>query len=168
MKLVNLTGLLNKTWKLIYQASVDGFSSASFHSKCNRANNTLIVIKSNKDYIFGGYTTADWTPIYYNVNDKNAFLFNLVNEYNFPVKMKVLSPEYAIHNTGYKHDGIHFYDFFCKSGNKEMTLCEQTTNGGVYEASPYYKSETLIYDFPTQNSFPRSFQAVEIEVYTNN
>ena len=85
---------------LLYQASVDGFDN--FHSKCDGFKNTLVVIKSASNNIFGGYTTADWSPLNNNSGfkyDANAFLFSLVNKYNSPVKMSVKKPENAIYTT---------------------------------------------------------------------
>jgi len=45
---LDLTNIQN--WSLIYQASIDGFDASSFHSKCDRALNTLIVIKQMLSY----------------------------------------------------------------------------------------------------------------------
>jgi len=53
-------GLTKKIWKRIYCASIDGFSSTNFHSKCNNKGPTLVVIRSNNGNIFGGYTSLDW------------------------------------------------------------------------------------------------------------
>ena len=104
LKLANLTDFsLNSSWSLIYQASRDGFSSSSFHSKCNGNTGTLVVIKSSNSNIFGGYTNADWSGYYISMTqtyqyDSNAFLFSLVNSYNYPVKMLVFNPQYAIYS----------------------------------------------------------------------
>ena len=48
-------------FKLIYRGSVDGKSSSSFHQKCDGIGNTISIIKSNTNYIFGGYSTNKWT-----------------------------------------------------------------------------------------------------------
>jgi len=168
MKLLNLTELTsitNQKWRLIYQASVDGFDS--FHSKCDGVRNTLLIVKSNKNYIFGGYTTADWSSSKINSGikyDANAFLFSLVNEFNYPVKMKILWPENAIISNDYTY--ISFNEFTCNPGNKEVSICEYHI-GSVYEKYPFDSPKQPL-NFPSQNNFPYFFQAVEIEVYTNN
>ena len=64
-------------YELIYKATKDGDSKEIFHSKCDNINNTLVIIKTNKNNIFGGFTTALW-----NVNnnvkyDSYSFLFSL-------------------------------------------------------------------------------------------
>ena len=55
-------------WKLIYRASEHGYTARSFHKYCDDVKGpTLIVIKSDNDCIFGGYTTQTWSGdcIYY-------------------------------------------------------------------------------------------------------
>lgn len=50
----------HQKWKCIYQASADGFSSASFHDKCDGVTATLTIIKTTNGNIFGGYTDKPW------------------------------------------------------------------------------------------------------------
>ena len=48
-------------WKLIYRTSEHGYTGESFHEYCDNVKGpTLIVIKSSKGWIFGGYTTQSW------------------------------------------------------------------------------------------------------------
>ena len=65
--------------KKLYQATVDGFKSNVFHSKCDNISNTLILIKSEGNRRFGGFTTCQWSsPLYAEpLYDKNTFLFSL-------------------------------------------------------------------------------------------
>jgi hypothetical protein len=49
-------------WKLLYRASVDGFSAKNFHSRCDGFKPTLTIIKeAANNYIFGGFTSAAWS-----------------------------------------------------------------------------------------------------------
>ncbi len=50
----------NHNWKLIYRASEHGYTAESFHECCDDKGPTLIVIKSDGGWIFGGYTTQSW------------------------------------------------------------------------------------------------------------
>jgi len=52
---------LKHKWKLIYRATRDGFGATDFHSKCDRYQNSLMIIKSTKGYVFGGYTEKNWS-----------------------------------------------------------------------------------------------------------
>ena len=48
-------------WKLLFRASEHEYATKSFHKLCNQTKQpTLIVIKSSKGWIFGGYTTQSW------------------------------------------------------------------------------------------------------------
>ncbi len=48
-------------WRLIYRASEHGYTAKSFHKCCDDVKGpTLIVIKSDGGWIFGGYTTQSW------------------------------------------------------------------------------------------------------------
>mgnify|MGYP002626377966 CR=1 FL=1 len=63
----------------IYQATVDGDSTANFHAKCVGHSNTLIIIKSTYNKIFGAFTSLAYHSLsgqyYY---DTNAFIFLLI------------------------------------------------------------------------------------------
>ena len=56
-------------WRLIYRASEHGYTAKSFHEYCNNKGPTLIMIKSDGGWIFGGYTTQSWSGkcIYYDM-----------------------------------------------------------------------------------------------------
>ena len=55
----------HKKWKLVYRASEHGYTAESFHQCCDEITQpTLIVMKSTKGWIFGGYTTQSWKSPY--------------------------------------------------------------------------------------------------------
>ena len=64
--------------KLLYRLSRDGPSIFNFHSKCDYTTPTLILIESDDQNKFGGYTTATW-DMFGNVykNSSKTFLFSL-------------------------------------------------------------------------------------------
>jgi hypothetical protein len=63
---------------LLYRASRDGFTASAFHSKCDGKANTVTIIKTNSNYVFGGYTAAKWGANNdYTQVDSSAFLFSL-------------------------------------------------------------------------------------------
>ena len=52
----------NSKWRLLYRASEHDYTARSFHEYCDDINtSTLIIIKSTKGWIFGGYTTQSWS-----------------------------------------------------------------------------------------------------------
>jgi hypothetical protein len=46
----------SKQARLIYRGTDDGFGSSSFHSKCDGIANTITIILTTDDFIFGGFT----------------------------------------------------------------------------------------------------------------
>ena len=88
----------DQKWKLIYKGSIDGFSPTNFHSRCDLIEKTITIIESRSGQIFGGYTDKAWSSVEGYVNDYNAFLFELVNCINQPLKIKSCDPKHAIFN----------------------------------------------------------------------
>ena len=52
-----------KESKLLYRATRDGDTTKSFHNKCNNIKGTLMIVKTSKNYIFGGYTDENWNEM---------------------------------------------------------------------------------------------------------
>jgi hypothetical protein len=55
-----------------------GFGSAQFHFKVSDTSNTVVIVKTNSNYVFGGYTRANWNAAAGYAGDFNAFLFTNV------------------------------------------------------------------------------------------
>ena len=49
----------NPYWKLCYRASHHGWSSSTFHSRCDGKQRTVTIIRKQQ-YVFGGYTDIPW------------------------------------------------------------------------------------------------------------
>ena len=52
-----------KSFKLLYRGSENKFSAVSFHEKCSGLDKfgQIVIIQSNHNSIFGGYTSKDWS-----------------------------------------------------------------------------------------------------------
>ena len=62
--------------KLLYRTSEHEYSGKSFHRYCDYVQGpTLIIIKSTKGWIFGGYTTQSWSGGLWSIY--NDMLFNI-------------------------------------------------------------------------------------------
>ena len=46
---------------MIYRGSENGFRASEFHQKCNEKGATLIIVRSEFNKIFGGFTDIYWT-----------------------------------------------------------------------------------------------------------
>ena len=64
---------------LLYRATVDGFNASAFHEKCDGKANTVTIIKSNFNYVFGGYTAVEWASSNGTewCTDPTAYIFSL-------------------------------------------------------------------------------------------
>ena len=64
-------------FNLLYKGSTDGDSAADFHSKCDDAEKTLVIVEDNYGNRFGGFTTQDWGGQYMQKKDDDAFIFSI-------------------------------------------------------------------------------------------
>ncbi len=120
---------------LLFRATRDGFTSKAFHSKCDGKGNTITNIKSNLNYVFGGYASSAWNSFGSFINDPNAFLFSLRRDgVSFKDKFTVKQAQYAlIGNTGY---GPIF------GGGGDIYICNQS-NAKIGSSSDFGHSYNL-------------------------
>jgi hypothetical protein len=106
----------DKRFHLLYRGSRDGFRATDFHSRCDGHANTVTLISSTNDCIFGGYTPVAWSSRRDYASDPTlkGFLFTLKNPHNLGTRIFKPKAEYhAIHDDrtygptfGFGHD-IH-------------------------------------------------------------
>jgi hypothetical protein len=79
--------LPGKKMRLLFRASRDGASAASFHRLCDGEGPTVTLIKSSNGCVFGGYAGVPWSsPIDCTFHAcPSAFLFTLRNPYGDPI-----------------------------------------------------------------------------------
>jgi hypothetical protein len=86
-----------KSFRLLYRATRDGFFGNIFHQKCDSKSPTIVIIKSDLNSVFGGYTAALWNPSGFK-QDQTAFIFSLRRRgFNSTEKFHVVSTNHAIH-----------------------------------------------------------------------
>lgn len=90
-----------RCWILCYRASSHGWSSSTFHSRCDGKPHTVTIIRKSP-YVFGGYSDVPWASSGGYRSTSNAFIFSLRNKEGFgPFKTMVTKPRYAIYgNSG--------------------------------------------------------------------
>jgi len=78
-KTLLISWLPNKPSKinLLFDTVREWDNASTFHDKCDGKCPTLVVIKSNTGYIFGGYVTSAWIPNNTNIKAQNSFIFSL-------------------------------------------------------------------------------------------
>ena len=67
-----------KQYEVLYDAKVDGYSSATFHQKCDQVNATVSLVTLKNGAKFGGYNPDNWSGTGYR-NVQNTFLFSLTD-----------------------------------------------------------------------------------------
>lgn len=93
--------------KLLYRASRDGWDTEDFHDKCDGKGATVVLVKSEGGYVFGGYTDVSWASSGGEKYSSESFLFSLKCHAGLPaVKMGIkagyessatyLSPDYGL------------------------------------------------------------------------
>jgi hypothetical protein len=142
---------------MLYQASRDGFGASNFHSKVDGIQGTLTIIKTVDNFVFGGYTQADWGSnggIY----DQNSFIFSLINNYNIPVKMNIKQYNAAIY--AYTYYGPTFgggHDFYISDSSNLNT--QSYSNIYSFEMPNFGTASSLL-------AGSWNFRTFEIEVYS--
>jgi hypothetical protein len=79
----------DKQLQLLYRGSRDGFEASAFHRLCDGHRNTVTLILSTTDCIFGGYTPLAWSSRPEWVSDPSlaSFVFTIKNPHNLPSRI---------------------------------------------------------------------------------
>ena len=86
-----------KKIKKLYQATIDGADPIYFHSKCDNIPNTLVLIKSENNKRFGGFTPIPWKSKdgYLKDNENKTFVFSLDNKKIYNLKAVYHDEQYG-------------------------------------------------------------------------
>lgn len=142
---------------------IDGFASEAFHSKCDGKENTITIIKTNLNCIFGGYASSKWNNSCNCIPDNNAFIFSLKRKGVFSPKIfSVKDPKNALY--GHKNYGPIFgKDILIKSWSN-TEIGSYTDLGNVYNLPAGYtvrNDDTISF---LRGNF-NNWLTVDIEVY---
>jgi hypothetical protein len=127
--------------------------------------NTLTIVKAKaSNFIFGGFTTAEWDGSETLISDPNAFIFSLINKENKPLKMKVDPNEHdeAIYRNSVCGPSFGGGGDICIANNANTTMNSFSNLGWTYK-HPQYAFGTN--EARTYLAGSDEFQLDEIEVY---
>ena len=65
------------TLNLLYKATADSDKASAFHSKCDDAKSSLVLVETDKGKRFGGFTSKSWSGDCIDKKDEDAFVFSL-------------------------------------------------------------------------------------------
>ena len=136
---------------LLYKATVDSDKATAFHNKCDFANRTLVLVKSENGKRFGGYTSCNWRGDSIEKKDEDAFVFSLdkMQIYDIIPGEDAIGcyPKYGPVFLGCQ---IRIYDDFFTYG------------GSTFERGANYNTQE---DFELSGGL-KNFKVKEIEVYS--
>ena len=93
-----------KDIKKLYQATIDGGDSKIFHLKCDNIPNTLVLIKSEGQRRFGGFTPIPWKSEeiwkYKEDPEMKTFIFSLDNKKIYNLKNEKIDSVFHEQNSG--------------------------------------------------------------------
>ena len=149
---------------LVYRASRDGDLAKDFHFKCDFIGPNLTLIKTKKQYVFGGFTIKTWKHLFKDVNnedpecgtelkDEQAFGFSLNENKIYENGKPDESIIYCNSNYGpcFKNFFFKIFDKFFENGGICGTIQESNFIGIEQE-----------YEF---NGGEQYFNVEEIEVF---
>ena len=154
--LINKLSKLNPvSFTLLYKGTKDKDDSKIFHQKCDNEKNILLFILTNKNYIFGGYTSVGFDSSGNAKKDNEAFLFSIDMQKIYDIKQDL----YAIFCN--KNCG----PIFCAKSDGIYNICIPNKYFGVKSYSckkgiPFNTTEPF-----ELNHGEKEFQVIELEVY---
>uniref|UniRef100_A0A8C2IQN1 Interferon-induced protein 44-like n=1 Tax=Cyprinus carpio TaxID=7962 RepID=A0A8C2IQN1_CYPCA len=129
----------NVTLSLLYKASVYGYKPHLFHQRCDSQGPTLLVAYNRSGYIFGAYTSVDYTRNEQYITDEEAFLFSFQGK--FPVYIKVNSGHYARYDdAGMPNFGQQLY--FCT--NNQPVVYIRGGKSFSFNAERFYGNDSRL------------------------
>ena len=149
------------SYKLLYKGTRDGFTSNIFYEKCNKKENTLCIIHTPQNNVFGGYTSIPWNREesgYYR-SDSSAFIYairwsNGSNPKVFPVKndgrKAITQADNSFLKFGPDGHGFYFY---------------QSGNDSIQGYASWDICEEYGLDYQELNGVNHTFEPTEIEVF---
>jgi len=110
--------------KLIYTATNDGDSAEDFHLHCDGYAPLIILIKTTKNVVFGGFTEKPFYSTKKRIGNKddNAFIFSVDRMKTYEVEKGTIATcsfrDYGPVFAGFEHNNIYLFDdFFTDPGN---------------------------------------------------
>ena len=115
MEMVEKHRQIMSDWVLLFRASRDGITKQDFYKKCNKHNNTICIIHTPHNNVFGGYTSITYNKSKadsYDADDEydsdpTAFVYKIRSNKAISMKAEIYpvqgNGEYAVqhYETGY-------------------------------------------------------------------
>jgi len=140
----------NINYNILFFSKIDGDKAATFHQKCDRARQSLILIMDSEGNRFGGFTMRTWCGKNIQKKDAGAFVFSIDKNKIFPIiPDEVAIGCYPYFGPVFLGCQIRVYDNFFTKG------------GSTYLRGMNYLTEE---DYELTNG-KQTFEIKELEVY---
>ena len=151
------TNMISKI-NLLYMSSDDGASSYMFHEKCDGKKNLLIIIQTDANNIFGGFTKKSFDSKKVNKKaDRNSFLFNLN-------KLKIYKGIVGRKNGNYIEPGILSQKKFGPSFLNDAIFMGKNLLSDIGHVGEKQCGYDINIDYEINNG-DKYFRAKEVEIY---
>ncbi|CDW81182.1 UNKNOWN [Stylonychia lemnae] len=154
--------VLFQTLLLQTLATRDGFNNTIFNQSCANRGPSLIIVKSNRGFVFGGYNPLSWSSDYYTKGQEAAYIFSVDNN-------AVLRPQ---QNQSAIFIAMLTYNLSPQFGLQDILVDFDTpTFQYSFLGNSYYLPQGFSKDSDQARSFlagERYYSLVEVETYLLN
>lgn len=128
---------------LLYKASIHGFTAAAFHARCDKQGPTITVAYNAAGFLFGGYTSKDYTQSKQAVHDAAAFLYSISAERDKPLRVACVQGQPAFID---EVTGPHFGALVFLHGNQPAVQINPGTSFN-FEAAEMHGNDLVLTEF---------------------
>ena len=140
------------TFNLIYRASRDGDTIDDFHRMCDNKSPTIVICKTPKGYIFGGYTTL-------NYNNENNKVFKLLDEKAFVFSLNQKAKFESLNDENYIYIDWKYLIIF-GDGRNSIQI-----NDNALKSNKHWSNSNGSYGNNLNLTESEHFSLVELEVF---
>ena len=148
----------NIKFNLIFKADKNNSSVSDFHKYCDEKKNVLVLIKTDKDVRFGGFTSEGFDSSSWHKKDNKAFLFSLDKKHIYEIK-KGKNAIYCFKKYGPCFVGAQNGSGYFNISIKEDIFKNQQNTGNNED-----NSYEINYDFELNNG-EKDFKVKQLEVF---
>ena len=145
-------------FNLIFKADKKNSSVSDFHKYCDKKKNVLVLIKTDKDVRFGGFTSVGFDSYLHHKKDNQAFIFSLDKKSIYEIK-KEKNAIFCSKDYGPCFDGAENGCGLFNISIKEDIFKNQQHTGNNKD-----NSYEINYDFELNNG-EKDFNVKELEVF---
>ena len=117
----------------MYRATTHGFGAAAFHERCDGRARLLVLVRAREGgWLFGGFTSAGFSPPKRYIADPSAFLFSLTNSLG---RLEKLESKGTGQDLYYAPSWSATFGDLAICGNADTVAYSDTNTGGAYAES---------------------------------